>query len=123
MDKKVVMIVDDEAPILKVVSDLLTLEGYEVVTALNGKESLEKLKQTKPDLILIDFFMPGMSGRELCEKIRADNELKDLKVAFITAASFSQSGEKELKNMDVLDYIKKPFDNKDLVERVKKITG
>ena len=121
MDKKIIMIVDDELPICKVVSDVLTQEDYEVVIASSGEEALEKLKKTKPNLILIDFFMPGMSGRELCEKIRADSEFKDLKVAFITAASFSQSGEKELKNMNVLDYIKKPFDNKDLVERVRKI--
>ena len=121
MDKKIIMIVDDEPSITKVVSDVLTQEDYEVVIASSGEEALEKLKKTKPNLILIDFFMPGMSGRELCEKIRADSEFKDLKIAFITAASFSQSGEKELKNLNVLDYIKKPFDNKDLVERVRKI--
>ena len=121
MDKKIIMIVDDEPSITKVVSDVFTQEDYEVVIASSGEEALEKLKKTKPNLILIDFFMPGMSGRELCEKIRADSEFKDLKIAFITAASFSQSGEKELKNLNVLDYIKKPFDNKDLVERVRKI--
>jgi len=123
MIKKKVFVVDDDAPIGKLVVDLLTPEGYEVITAMSGEEALEKLKQSKPDMVLIDFFMPGMSGRELSEKIREDSELKDLKLAFITAASFSTSGEKELENLNVLDYIKKPFDNKDLIARIKKIVG
>jgi len=118
-----IMVVDDEAPITKVIEDILAPEGYTVVVANDGNEALEKLKSVKPDLMLIDFFMPGMSGRELAEKIRADPNLKDLKIAFITAASFSQSGEDALKSMDVLDYIKKPFDYVDLKERVKKLVG
>jgi CheY-like chemotaxis protein len=123
MPKKTIMIVDDEAPILKVVEDILKPEGYKVVLAISGQEALDKLKKVKPDLILIDFFMPAMSGRELCEKIRADSKLKNIKVAFITAASFSASGMKELDKMNVLDYIKKPFEYKDLIKRVKKMVG
>ena len=117
------MVVDDEPPINKVVEDILEPEGYKVVSATSGQEALDKLKKVKPNLILIDFFMPGMSGRELCEKIRADKKLKNLKVAFLTAATFSASGIKELDKMDVLDYIKKPFEYKDLVKRVKKVVG
>ena len=119
--KKTIMVVDDEKYILQTVSDLLSLEGYNVVKANSGTESLKKLKKTRPDLILLDFFMPGMSGREVCEKIRANAELNDLKVAFLTVASFSLKGLKELKHMNVLDYIKKPFNNKDLTNRVKKL--
>ena len=121
--KTTIMIVDDEQPITKVVEDILEPEGYKVVSALSGSEALDKLKKVKPHLILIDFFMPGMSGRELCEKIRADSKLKNLKVAFITAATFSASGKKELTKMDVLDTIYKPFEYKDLIQRVKKIVG
>ena len=123
MAKKIVMIVDDEAPINKVVEDILEPEGYKVVSALNGTEALDKLKRAKVDLILIDFFMPGLSGRELCEKIRADSKLKKLKVAFLTAATLSPTGMKELDKMNVLDYIKKPFEYKDLIKRVKKMIG
>lgn len=123
MPKKTIIVVDDEQPICKVVEDILKPEGYNVVSAYSGDEALEKLKKVKPDLILIDFFMPRMSGRELCEKIRADSKLKNLKVAFLTAATFSGSGMKELERMNVLDYIKKPFEYKDLIQRVKKIIG
>ena len=117
------MIVDDESPINKVIKDILEPEGYNVVSAINGEEALEKLKKVEPDLILIDFFMPGMSGRELCEKIRADSKLKNLKLAFLTVATFSKSGMKALERVGVLDYIRKPFDYKDLINRVKQMIG
>jgi len=123
MAKKTIMIVDDEPPINKVVEDILEPEGYKVVSAISGPEALDMLKKVKPHLILIDFFMPGMSGRELCEKIRADSKLKDIKVVFITAATFSASGRDELEKMNVLDTIAKPFEYKDLIQRVKKIVG
>jgi len=116
-----IMVVDDEAPISKVVIDILTPEGFKVISASGGEEALDKLKTEKVDMMLIDFFMPGMSGRELAEKIRADPILKDMKIGFVTAASFSESGSKEFEKLNILDYIKKPFDNKDLVERVKKM--
>ena len=123
MPKKTIMVVDDEPPINKVIEDILEPEGYKVVSAISGQEALDKLKKVKPNLILIDFFMPGISGRELCEKIRADKKLKNLKVVFLTAATFSASGMKDLDKLNVLDYIKKPFEYKDLVKRIKKVVG
>ncbi|MEM5871249.1 MAG: response regulator [Candidatus Aenigmatarchaeota archaeon] len=123
MVKKKIMIVDDEANLRELVSAILEQEGYEVITAEDGKDALEKLKKVKPDLILLDMMMPGMSGREVCERIRADPKTKDLKVAFLTVARFSEIGKSELKKMNVIDYITKPFDNQDLVKRVKKIVG
>ena len=121
--KKTVMVVDDEKIILKVVEDILEPEGYNVVSAISGEEALDKLKKVRPDLILLDFYMPGMSGKELCERIRADNKLKNIKVAFLTVATFSQKDIKELNNLFVLDYIPKPFEYRDLIKRVKKIIG
>jgi CheY-like chemotaxis protein len=115
------MAVDDEEHIVELVKVLLEQEGYEVITALNGKECLEKLKTVKPDLILLDMMMPGMSGREVCEKIRENPKTKDLKIAFLTVARFSETGKDVLKKMKVVDYITKPFDNDDLIQRVKKL--
>jgi len=123
LPKKTVMVVDDEKPFLKVVEDILKPEGYDVVSAISGEEALDILKKVRPDLILLDFYMPGMSGKELCERIRADNKLKNLKVAFLTVATFSQKDIKELNNLFVLDYIPKPFDYRDLIKRIKKMIG
>ena len=120
---KKIMVVDDESSLLELVSALMEQEGYEVITAISGQECLEKLKTVKPDLILLDMMMPGMSGREVCEKIRGDPKTKDLKIAFLTVAKFSETGKETLTKMKVLDYITKPFENEDLTRRVKKMLG
>jgi CheY-like chemotaxis protein len=123
MAKKKIMVVDDEENLIELVKAILETEGYEVMTASNGKECLEKLKTAKPDLILLDMMMPGMSGRETCESIRKDPKTKNLRVAFVTVARFSEVGKDILKKLNAVDYITKPFDNKDLVSRVKKAVG
>jgi len=117
---KKILAVDDEDSIRELVNAVLTGAGFEVVTASDGEDCLEKLKTLKPDLILLDMMMPGMSGRETCERIRANPKTKSLKVAFLTVAKFSESGKDTLKKMKVSDYITKPFDNKDLIMRVRR---
>jgi len=114
-----VMIVDDEPDICLVVRRALEAHGIEVVEARSGEEALRKLRSKPVDLVLIDFLMPGMSGRELAERIRRDPKLKDLKLAFLTVANFGEVGENELKSLGILDYIRKPFKKDDLVQRVK----
>lgn len=121
MEKKKIMIVDDEESLVELVKALLEREGFEVIEAYNGKECLEKLKSIKPDLILLDLMMPGMSGREVLEKIRKNPKTKDLKVAFLTVAHFSEIGKKVCEDLKVCAYITKPFDNKELVQKVKEL--
>lgn len=122
MSKKI-LVVDDEKDVRNVVKVVLEDAGYKVATVSDGPNALKKLRKELRDLVLIDMFMPRMSGRELCERIRSDKKLKKLKCAFLTVAEFSDAGKEELKRMKVLDYIKKPFDNKDLARRVKKMLG
>ena|SRR4030043_1191802 len=123
MPKKKIMIVDDEQSLVELVRAVFGQEGFEVISAYSGTECLEKLKTERPDLILMDMMMPGMSGRETTEKIRANPKTRNLKIAFLTVARFSEVGKDSLKKLNVADYITKPFDNKDLVKRVKKATG
>ena len=120
MPKKI-MIVDDEPNICEAVKITLEAEGFKVLTALNGPECLDKLKNELVDLILVDFFMPEMNGRELCSKIRKDPRLTSLPVVFLTVAQFGGIGKEKLHKLNIADYIAKPFDNEDLVRRVKKI--
>ena len=122
MTKKI-MIVDDTIDTAGLVKKLLESEGYKTMDANNGKDALELLKKTdvKPDLVLLDMFMPEMSGREVCEQIRADADLKDLKVAFFTVAAFRDKGKQMLEELNVSDYITKPFDIDDLLKRVRSI--
>lgn len=118
---KRIMVVDDEENLLELVKTLLEQEGFEVITASSGKECLEKLKKVKPDLILLDVMMPGMTGREVLEKIRENPKTKGLKVAFLTVVRYSEASKANMERLKVADYITKPFDNKDLIRRVKRL--
>ena len=118
---KKIMIVDDEPSLRELLRAILENENYSVITAENGQECLDQLKEEKPDLILMDMMMPGMSGRETTEKIRSDTKTKGIKVAFLTVAQFSEVGKSKLGELKVSDYITKPFDNADLIKRIKKI--
>lgn len=120
---KRIMVVDDEPSICEAVKLILEAEGFKVLTALSGPECLDKLENEQVDLVLLDFFMPGMNGREVCTKIRKDPRLASLKVAFLTVAQFGGIGKEKLRKLDVADYITKPFDNEDLVRRVKRIVS
>ncbi|MEM5834263.1 MAG: response regulator [Candidatus Aenigmatarchaeota archaeon] len=121
--KKKIMIVDDEENLVELVKAIFEREGYEVIPAYSGKECLEKLEKVKPDLILMDMMMPGMTGKETTKKIRENPKTKNLKIAFLTVVRLSEVGMEEMKKLNVLDFITKPFDNEDLVRRVKKILG
>ncbi len=120
---KKVMVVDDEPDLCETVKLLLDGKGFETVTALSGAEALKKLRKEPVDLVLVDFFMPEMTGRGLVDEIRKDPKLKKLKLAFLTVALFGEVGREDLQKLGILDYIQKPFDNEDLVRRVKKMVG
>lgn len=124
MDKKRIMIVDDEENVLELIKVILEREGFEVIPTVSGRECLNKLENgIKPDLILMDMMMPTMTGKDTAKKIREDPRTKDIKIAFLTVVRLSEVGVDELKKLGVLDYITKPFDMADLVERVRKLLG
>jgi DNA-binding response OmpR family regulator len=118
-----ILVVDDEEDLLTLVKGILEGEGFQVSTVSSGQECLDALKKEKFDLVILDMMMPGMSGRETCEKIRSNPDTKNMKVVFLTVARFSEAGKGTLTDLKVLDYITKPFENEDLVKRVKKILG
>ena len=118
--KNTILVVDDEESNLKAVKDILRHAGYKIICVESGSQALMMMKNLKPDLILLDHFMPRMTGKMLCAKIRADPELKDIKIVFVTVARFSKEELGDLERMNVLDYIPKPFEVKDLLFRVKK---
>jgi CheY-like chemotaxis protein len=118
-----IMVVDDEVNLVELVKAILERENFEVIGVNTGQECLERLKTVIPDLILMDMMMPGMSGRETTEKIRNDPKIRDIKVIFLTVARFSETGKDVLKKLKVIDYITKPFDNPDLIKRVKRALG
>lgn len=85
MKKKKVLVVDDEVDFLEMIKLRLEANNYEVVTAFDGKEALEKVKKDKPDAVLLDVLMPGIDGIDVLKKIRKEND--KLPIFIITAFS------------------------------------
>lgn len=113
-----VLLVDDEPDILELIQYNLEKEGYEVETANNGLEAVEKALTSIPDLILLDVMMPEMDGIETCHQLRENDDLKDTLIAFLTARNEDYSQIAGLE-AGADDYITKPIKPKVLVSRVK----
>jgi two-component system alkaline phosphatase synthesis response regulator PhoP len=107
MTKKI-LVCDDEPYILMALTDAVEMEGYECVTAINGKEALEKARETLPDLIMLDIMMPFMDGFEVCRELKADASTRDIPVIMLTAKS-QQVDIQKGKDAGADDYITKPF--------------
>ena len=112
-----ILLVDDEQDILEIVGYNLSQEGYQIVTASNGKEAIAKAKKEHPHLIIMDVMMPEMDGMEACENIRKIPELQDTIITFLTARSEDYS---QVAGFDAGadDYISKPIKPKVLVSKV-----
>ena len=117
MNQKKILLIDDEQDILEILSYNLEKEGYEVYTASNGNEGIEKAKQIIPDLILLDVMMPEKDGIETCQDLRKIKELQKTLIVFLSARSeeFSQlAGFQAGAN----DYIVKIIKPKILISKV-----
>ena len=80
-----ILVVDDTPVNVKLLADLLAVKGYEVATAASGAEALEQVARQRPDLVLLDVVMPGMTGYEVCRKLREDAKTATLPVVMVTA--------------------------------------
>ncbi len=114
---KRVLLVDDEPDILVTVKKLLWMNGYEVETALDGAEALEKIGTYTPDILVLDIMMPNVNGYQVCHHVRAKPETSDMPIIILSAKAQPYDkywGEKIGAN----DYLTKPFDNKELVNKI-----
>jgi two-component system alkaline phosphatase synthesis response regulator PhoP len=102
-----ILIADDEPDIVEIIRYNLTKEGYEIVTATNGDDAIQKAKLSQPDLIILDIMMPRKNGVEVCEILRAQPAFKDTVIVFLTALSDESSHVKGLET-GADDYISKP---------------
>jgi adenylate cyclase len=115
-----ILVVDDTPPNVKLLADLLTAKGYAVVTAASGREAIEKVEAERPDLVLLDVVMPGMSGYEVCERLRKNPALALLPVVMITALDPSQERVKGLE-CGADDFLSKPINQPELLARVRSL--
>lgn len=112
-----VLIVDDESDIVSTIQYRLKFCEFEVITASNGKEGLEKAAGEKPDLILLDINMPIMDGHQMLEHLRNQPDLKNIPVIMLTAFSDTRDITKAA-NLGIADYVTKPFDFTELMGKI-----
>jgi class 3 adenylate cyclase len=115
-----ILVVDDTPANVKLLSDLLTYKGYEVVTAASGAEALEKVEAWQPDLVLLDILMPGMNGYEVCRTIRKDPATEILPVVMVTSLD---PAEERINGLEAGadDFLAKPVDEQELLVRVRSL--
>lgn len=119
---KQILIVDDEPNIVISLEFLMRREGFEVTVARDGEEALGSIAAKRPDLVLLDVMMPKINGFEVCERLRANPALADMRIVMLTAKGREAEIKKGL-SLGADGYITKPFSTRDLVVQVKNLLG
>lgn len=115
MDKKKILIVDDEPELVEMLRMRLEASDYEVVSANDGEEGLQKTKSEKPDLVVLDIMMPKKDGYTFVKEMKTDKTTKHIPVIVLTAKTKMQ----DLFEMEgVKDYVVKPFESKELLAKI-----
>ena len=116
--KKVVVIGEDDEPIARLLRDAINDEAaYQAVIVPDGALVLETVRQVKADLLILDVMMPGLNGLEVFDRVRADTDVQNMPVIFVTAAS--KDYERQFAERRIADVITKPFDLNDLLAKVR----
>jgi DNA-binding response OmpR family regulator len=114
-----ILIVDDEPLLVQALTFVLSREGYEISSAADGEEALQKIADNKPQIIFLDIMMPKKNGYQVCEIIKNIPELKDIYIIMLSAKGWEADKEKGL-SLGADDYMTKPYSPKDAVIAVKK---
>ena len=115
---KTILLADDEHSVVKFVTLILENEGFRVVTAHDGEEALQKARESRPDLVLLDIIMPRKNGYQVCRALKEDEVLRTLPVIFLSAKS-QPSDRFWAKRVGGDGFVAKPFDPADLVREIK----
>lgn len=118
--KRRILLIEDERDIQELLNYNLAREGFELTACLNGDEGLDMAGRLKPDLILLDVMIPGMGGKEVCRRLKADPLTESIPVIFLTARS--EEIDKMLGfELGADDYVTKPFSPRELIARIKAV--
>ena len=113
-----ILIVDDSSAHLYAISQLLESDGYNVVTAQSGEEGVEKAQQSRPDLILMDIVMPGMSGFQATRELSKSNDTKEIPIIYVTTKD-QETDKIWGMRQGAVAYLTKPVDGKLLLKSIK----
>lgn len=122
MDKKRILLVEDEKDMVYAVILQLEANGYEVLTAYDGREGLGKAKKEKPDLIILDLMLPKMDGYKVCGLLKADTRYTKIPIVMFTARA-QESDIKLGEELGADAYITKPFEPQVLLSKIKELLG
>ncbi|MFN3396093.1 MAG: response regulator transcription factor [Thermodesulfovibrionales bacterium] len=114
-----VIVIDDEPFILMMIEDKLRRSGIQVITLRESSKAFSIIKKERPDLVILDWMMPELSGIDLCKMIKSDNDLKEIPVFMLTAKGQDADKQLGLKS-GAIQYITKPFSPRALLDMVKK---
>ncbi len=115
-----ILIADDEANIVVSLEYMMRREGYEVSVARDGTQALEAIRREQPDLVLLDAMMPGMSGFDVCQAVRAIDALRNTKILMVTAKGRDTDHARGL-GVGADAYLTKPFSTKQLLSIVREL--
>ena len=119
MSPKKILIVDDEVDLVETVRFPLEMKGFNVLVSYNGEDALSQARKEKPDLIILDLMLPKLDGYKVCRLLKFDERYKHIPILMLTAKT--QEKDKILgKETGADEYITKPFEMDDLMEKVKK---
>jgi DNA-binding response OmpR family regulator len=115
---KKILVVDDEADIVEVVTDRLKAEGFEVISETDGVKGLNRAREEKPDLLILDVMLPNISGYDICRLLKFDAAYRKIPIIMFTAKA-SNADKTNAENAGADDYIVKPFEPAALMEKVR----
>ena len=118
-----ILFVEDEPSLQKAISELLTQEGFEIFSAIDGEEGLKMAKKEKPNLILLDLILPKKDGFEVLKELKADSELKDIPVIVLTNLEGMGDVEKALELGATTYLVKANYELEDVVTKIKDFLG
>ena len=111
-----VLVVDDEDHILELARLYLSREGYQIETVTDGAQALARFGQVRPDLVVLDIMLPDINGKEVCQRVRADDTLEQVKIICISGM-VEQDKVADLRAAGADDFMQKPFTVDKLVDR------
>ncbi len=120
---KRVLIVDDEPDLLKSLAFRMKKAGYDVIEATSGEEGLDKASSGKPDVIILDWRLPGIPGTEVYKRLKADAALKRVPVLFLTASREQEELQRLKQDMGIEHIMIKPYEFKDVLAKIEELTA
>jgi DNA-binding response OmpR family regulator len=116
-----VLIVEDEPHILEILSFILDVEGFEVVSAADGELAMLALQRERPDVVVLDLMLPRKNGFEVLKQIKGDPDLKSIPIVVLTAKGQAQD-RRLAEEMGVDTFMTKPFANSEVIEAIRRLT-